>query len=350
MVLYRSYLLIQIPSFLNHLGWNISKKKTYNKQGTLLKSMIGENTIQIYVQSRFRYLKHQISLNIFIFFSFIFTQTMDPNQQINEVINEYNKNYADFYNLSADDLCLCNDFATTLIVDVLVDDVSFKFLPEQTTANPGRTFRLQRVPEYMRMRIPHLMSTYFCGKSQQSQQAYNEIAEIVREYAHLHHFGDMHLRETAVQYALFYVRTFSRDSQFRIQEGRRQYTGDRYFSLEVSASKNVADGHIIRDLLMFTAKIQPMPKRWQVYSVEYEYVGVGPLMYSNHSCTNNCNFTSNRTGNNPNLKTRFYYGVSKGIAMLDEITANYGWKYMKYLDCECETCVKQGRRGRPCEF
>ncbi len=251
---------------------------------------------------------------------------METNDKV--LLDNYVLNYDKLFALQVDDLCLCNDFATTFIVDSIYNIASFKFNPRTSSG-----FMLAIVPQNVQILLRDYLDLYRAG----DEDMFDKIMKFASYFADCCNFEDDQLRHAALEFVKLYLRTFSRNSEFIIEPSSYNYLGEGQMkSLKITATKNVHTGHVIDDLLMFTKCVNGMPTRWESYSIHGQYIGVGPLMYANHSCRqNNAEYVGHWTSDD---KFRFVWASSLFIQESNEITVNYGSEYFEAMRCECENC------------
>lgn len=244
------------------------------------------------------------------------------------LLDKYVLDYAKFYHLQVDDLCLCNDFATTFIIDAFYDITTFKFNPR---TSPG--FMLGTVPREVQRLIREHLSFF---RADGCANSYKKIMIHASHFADCCNFKSKELRHVALEYVKMYLHAFNRKSNFLIEPSSHHYQGEEHLtSLRVTATKGVRAGCGVIDLVMFTKYLRKMPRRWESYSIDGHYIGVGPLMYANHSCLNNAEYVSHRT---LNKRLRFIWVSSLSVREGHELTVNYGTEYFKDMICECEKC------------
>lgn len=267
----------------------------------------------------------RIHISFILFIQFFLFLEMETKDEV--LLDNYILIYDIFYHLEVDDLSLCNDFATTFIVDSFYDISTFKFNPR---TSPG--FTLGTVPSDVKILLRHCLSLYCTGH----RKMFAKIMKHASHFADCCNFENDLLRHVALEYVKLYLKTFDRHSEYRIEPSAYNYQGEGQLrSLKITATNNARTGSGISDLLMFTKYVRNMPKRWECYSVHGHYVGVGPLMYANHSCRSNAEFVSHRT---LDKRLRFIWASSLSTEGSNEITVNYGPEYFQYMRCECTNC------------
>lgn len=109
-----------------------------------------------------------------------------------------------------------------------------------------------------------------------SLAAFEIVMHHIEWYSRHCQFTNEASRLTAVELAILYVKTFSRNSSFRIVLSEHQYTGDENVaSLTLKANRPIEAGRSIKRLLMATAELtSAYPEDWGGYIVNSNYLGI----------------------------------------------------------------------------